>query len=76
MPINVYSVSGALRVYRVLFELSFKGLDYNIKSLEASKKEHKSPEYLTTHSRINASGLLSSCWIQITLNEILGLKKY
>ncbi len=51
MSITVYSVSGAPRAWRVLLGLAFKGLDYEINLLQASKKEHKSPEYLEIHPR-------------------------
>ena len=51
MSMKIYSVSGAPRAWRVLLGLAFKGLDYDIKLLEASKKEHKSSEYLKIHPR-------------------------
>ena len=51
MAITVYSISGAPRAWRVLLGLTFKGIDHNTILLEASKGEHKSPEYLDIHPR-------------------------
>jgi len=51
MSITVYSVSGAPRAWRVLLGLTFKGLPHDINVLQASKKEHKSAEYLKIHPR-------------------------
>lgn len=63
MTITVYSVSGAPRPWRVLLGLTFKRIDHDIKLLEASKREHKSPEYLKIHPRgtipaLDADGLI------------------
>lgn len=51
MTITIHAVSGAPRPWRVLLGLAFKGLDYDIRYLEASKGEHKSPEFLTLNPR-------------------------
>ncbi|MEO1244131.1 MAG: glutathione S-transferase family protein [Pseudomonadota bacterium] len=51
MHITVYSVSGAPRPWRVLLGLAFKGIDYDIHTLQASKGEHKAPEYLKLNPR-------------------------
>lgn len=56
MSITVYSISGAPRPWRVLLGLAFKGLDYDVKLLEASKGEHKAAEYLA----INPRGMVPS----------------
>ena len=49
--ITVYTVSGAPRGWRVLLGLTFKGIDYDIRLLEASKGEHKAPDYLALNPR-------------------------
>ena len=51
MGITVYAVSGAPRPWRVLLGLTFKGIDYDIHYLEASKREHKSETYLKINPR-------------------------
>jgi maleylpyruvate isomerase len=51
MSITVYSVSGAPRAWRVLLGLAFKGIDHDAKLLQASQKEHKSPDYLQINPR-------------------------
>ena len=51
MTITVYSISGAPRPWRVLLGLAFKGLDFTIHHLEASKREHKAPEFLKVNPR-------------------------
>ena len=51
MTIIVHTVSGAPRAWRVLLGLAFKGLPYEIRYLEASKGEHKSPDFLKLNPR-------------------------
>ncbi len=51
MTIIVHTVSGAPRAWRVLLGLTFKGLPYDIRYLEASKGEHKSPDFLKLNPR-------------------------
>lgn len=51
MSLVVHAISGAPRSWRVLVGLAFKNLDYTINYLEASKAEHKSPDYLKIHPR-------------------------
>ena len=51
MTITVYSISGAPRPWRVLLALAFKGLDFTIHHLKASKREHKAPEFLKLNPR-------------------------
>jgi maleylpyruvate isomerase len=63
MTITVYSVSGSPIAWRVLLGLTFKGIEHNVKLLEASKNEHKSAEYLKIHPRgtvpaMDADGLI------------------
>lgn len=63
MAITVYSVSGAPRAWRVLAGLAFKGLEYDIRLLEASKGEHKAAAFLKINPRgtvpvLEADGLV------------------
>lgn len=63
MTITVYSVSGSPIAWRVLLGLTFKGIDHDVRFLEASKNEHKSAEYLKIHPRgtvpaMDADGLI------------------
>ena len=51
MSITVHSVSGAPRPWRVMLGLAFKGLDFDIHYLEASKREHKAPAFLKINPR-------------------------
>lgn len=51
MSILVHAVSGAPIPWRVLCGLAFKGLRYEINYLQASKGEHKSPEFLKLNPR-------------------------
>lgn len=51
MTITIHTVSGAPRGWRVLLGLAFKGLEYDIRYLEASKGEHKAPEFLKLNPR-------------------------
>jgi glutathione S-transferase len=54
MTLTVYSISGAPRPWRVLLGLEFKRLDYELIYLQASKQEHRSPEFrkLNPHGKI------------------------
>ncbi len=63
MALTLYTVSGAPRGWRVLIGLTLKGLDYDVHYLEASRQEHKSPEYLRINPRgqvpaLDADGLV------------------
>jgi glutathione S-transferase len=50
-PYLVYSISGAPRPWRVLLGLIAKGLEFEVRVLDASKKEHKAPEFLALNAR-------------------------
>jgi glutathione S-transferase len=70
MSIIVYGVSGAPRAWRVLLGLAFKDLDYDVKLLQVSKKEHKSPEYL----QINPRGTIPALtYKNITLRDSMAI---
>lgn len=63
MTLTVHSISGAPRGWRVLVGLALKGLNYDVHYLEASKREHKTPEFLKINPRgevpvLDADGLL------------------
>jgi len=51
MTIKLYLVSGAPRPWRVQLGLAFKGLSYEKKILQASKREHKSEAFLKINPR-------------------------
>lgn len=51
MTLIVHAVSGAPIPWRVLCGLAFKGLDYKINYLQASKGEHKSEAFLKLNPR-------------------------
>lgn len=48
---KLYTISGAPRGWRVQTALLFKGLNYELKLLEGSKREHKNPSFLDIHPR-------------------------
>ena len=50
-PYQLYSISGAPRPWRVLLGLIVKGVEFEVRVLDASKKEHKSPEFLALNAR-------------------------
>lgn len=63
MGMTVHVVSGAPRPWRVLLGLTFKGLDYDINYLQASKREHKSEPFISLNPRgtvpvLEAEGLV------------------
>ena len=63
MSIKVYSVSGAPRPWRVLAGLAFKGLEYELRLLQASTGEHKAAPFLKLNPRgtvpvVEADGLV------------------
>lgn len=51
MTIIIHTVSGAPRAWRVLLGLAFKELPYETRYLEASKGEHKAPDFLKLNPR-------------------------
>ncbi len=69
MQITVYTVSGAPRAWRVLLGLTFKGIDYDIHLLEASKGEHKTPEYLALNPRGTVPTMVAD---ELVLRDSLG----
>lgn len=51
MSLIVYIVSGAPRPWRVLAGLTLKRLEFETRTLQASKREHKSPAFLALNPR-------------------------
>ena len=51
MTYEIYSISGAPRPWRALLGLVVKNLDFTLHTLEASKKEQKSPAFLALNPR-------------------------
>lgn len=63
MALTLYTISGAPRGWRALMGLALKRLDYDVHYLEASKREHESPEFLSINPRgevpvLDADGLI------------------
>jgi glutathione S-transferase len=51
VTLELYSISGAPRPWRALLGLVAKGLSFELRTLNGSKKEHKEPEFLALNSR-------------------------
>lgn len=51
MTMRCYFISGSPLCWTVMLALGLKGLDYEAKRLDNSKREHKSPEFLTINPR-------------------------
>ncbi len=51
MTLEFWTVSGAPSPWRVALGMAFKGLDYKVHMLSASRKEHKSDAYLALNPR-------------------------
>jgi glutathione S-transferase len=51
MAYEVYTISGAPRPWRVMLGFVAKGIDFEIRTLEGSKKEHKGAEFLALNPR-------------------------
>jgi glutathione S-transferase len=51
MTYEVYSISGAPRPWRVMLGFVAKGIVFGIRNLEASKQEHKAPDFLALNPR-------------------------
>jgi glutathione S-transferase len=51
MTLELYSISGAPRPWRVLLGLVAKGLDVELRTLNGSAKEHQRPAFLALNSR-------------------------
>ncbi|GAA0465556.1 hypothetical protein GCM10009096_02710 [Parasphingorhabdus litoris] len=70
MTMTVYAVSGAPRPWRVLAGLTFKELEYDIHYMEASKAEHKAPEYLKINPRGTVPSLVKG---DLILRDSIGI---
>lgn len=51
MTLEFWTISGAPSPWRVALAMVFKGLDYKVHMLSASRKEHKSDAYLALNPR-------------------------
>ncbi|NOX82233.1 MAG: glutathione S-transferase family protein [Alphaproteobacteria bacterium] len=65
MTLTVHTISGAPRGWRVLLGLAFKGLRWDVNYLQASRQDHKSPEFLKLNPRgtvpvLEANGVVIS----------------
>lgn len=71
--LEIFWVSGSPFSWRVLLTLEVKRLGYNSRLLEASKGEHKSPEYLRLNPRGKVPTLKDG---EIVLTESLAIMAY
>lgn len=51
MALTVYNLSGGPNGWRALIALALKGLDYEVRHLKGSEREHKGPEFLKINPR-------------------------
>ena len=51
MTPTIYALSGAPNAWRTLLGFTFKGVDYDVRYLEGSKREHKAPDFLKLNPR-------------------------
>ncbi len=56
---EIYTISGAPRPWRVLLGLTFKELDYEIRYLQLSRREHKEAAFLKVNPRGTVPVLMS-----------------
>jgi glutathione S-transferase len=73
MAITLYWASGSCPSWRVLFCLELKGLEYESRVLEFSKREHKSAEMLALNPRGKVPVLRDGDY---TLYESIGILAY
>lgn len=73
MKYELYSISGAPRPWRVMLGLIAKGLDFDLRVLDASKKEQKSPEFLALNERGRVPVIRRD---QFVLSESLAILSY
>jgi glutathione S-transferase len=73
MTYELYSISGTPRSWRVMLGLVAKGLDFELRTLEASKKEHKAPAFLALNARGRVPVLKSG---DLVLTESLAILSY
>ena len=71
--LRVYSISGAPRPWRVLLGLVAKELDFEHVVLQASKKEHKAPEFLALNPRGRVPLLVDG---EVVVRESLAILEY
>jgi glutathione S-transferase len=70
---EIYTISGAPRPWRVTLGFVAKGIDFTLRVLESSKKEHKSPSFLALNPRGRVPVLRSGDFI---LTESLAILSY
>lgn len=70
MSLIVFAVSGAPRPWCVLAGLTLKQLDFEVRTLQASKREHKSPAFLKLNPRGTVPVLQAG---DLTLRDSIGI---
>jgi glutathione S-transferase len=73
MALEIYWASGSAPAWRVLLALAVKGVPYESKLLEFSKREHRTPEYLAVCPRGKVPALRDGAF---TLSESLAIMAY
>jgi glutathione S-transferase len=72
-PVEIYWLSGSPFAWRVLLAAEMKGIPYESRLLEASKGEHKSPEFLAINPLGRVPALREGAF---TLHESLAILVY
>jgi glutathione S-transferase len=73
MELEIYWASGSAPAWRVLLALAVKGVPYESKLLQFSKRENRTPEYLAISPRGKVPGLRDGSF---TLSESLAIMAY
>ncbi|NUQ75612.1 MAG: glutathione S-transferase family protein [Polyangiaceae bacterium] len=73
MALEIYWASGSAPAWRVLLTLAVKGVPYESKLLQFSKRETRTPEYLAVSPRGKVPGLRDG---EFTLSESLAIMAY
>jgi glutathione S-transferase len=73
MSIEVFWVSGSPFSWRVLLALEVKGLPYQSRLLEMSKRQHKTPEFLAMNPRGEVPVLRDG---EVTVSESIAILAY
>ena len=51
MSITIHSISGATCSWRAMLGFAFKGIEYDVRHVQGSKREHKAPAFLSLNPR-------------------------
>ncbi len=73
MALEFFWISGSCNSWRVALALEIKGVPYESRLLQASKKEHKSPDYLAINPRGKVPAIREG---EFTLYESFAILQY